>query len=51
MSRAFNALVQNKKIGNKMSYNPEVPYNSLPLLPPTAEVESMTILKKKHYGQ
>jgi|TARA_B100000678_G_scaffold136130_1_gene113827 Fic family protein len=46
MSRAFNALVQNKKIGNKMSYNPEVPYNSLPLLPPTAEVESMTILKK-----
>ena len=29
-----------------MSYNPEVPYNSLPLLPPTAEVESMTILKK-----
>jgi Fic family protein len=29
-----------------MSYNPEVPYNSLPLLPPTAEVESMAILKK-----
>ncbi|WP_417858795.1 Fic family protein [Xanthomarina gelatinilytica] len=29
-----------------MSYNPEVPYNSLPLLPPKKEVESMAILKK-----
>lgn len=29
-----------------MSYNPEVPYNKLPLLPPKKEVESMAILKK-----
>ena len=29
-----------------MSYNPEVPYNKLPLLPPKTEVESMAILKK-----
>ncbi|WP_339885348.1 Fic family protein [Polaribacter vadi] len=29
-----------------MSYNPEVPYNNLPLLPPKTEVESMAILKK-----
>ena len=29
-----------------MSYNPEVPYNNLPLLPPKTEVESIAILKK-----
>lgn len=29
-----------------MSYNPEVPYNKLPLLPLKTEVESMAILKK-----
>tara|TARA_R110002050_G_scaffold30192_1_gene77140 strand:- start:12465 stop:13589 length:1125 start_codon:yes stop_codon:yes gene_type:complete len=42
----FNARVQNKKTVSKMSYNPEVPYNNLPLLPPKTEVESMAILKK-----
>ncbi|MCB0448316.1 MAG: Fic family protein [Gelidibacter sp.] len=29
-----------------MSYNPDIPYNQLPLLPPKSEVESMVILKK-----
>ena len=29
-----------------MSYNPEKPYNDLPLLPPKAEIESTSILKK-----
>ncbi|MFC2137158.1 Fic family protein [Bacteroidota bacterium] len=29
-----------------MSYNAEIPYNDLPMLPPQAEIESMTILKK-----
>jgi Fic family protein len=29
-----------------MSYNAEIPYNDLPLLPPQAEIESTTILKK-----
>ena len=29
-----------------MSYNPEEPYNNLPMLPPKTEVESMVILKK-----
>lgn len=27
-------------------YNPEIPYNDLPLLPPQAEIENMVILKK-----
>ncbi|MFC1732348.1 Fic family protein [candidate division KSB1 bacterium] len=29
-----------------MSYNAEIPYNDLPMLPPQAEIESATILKK-----
>jgi Fic family protein len=29
-----------------MTYNPEKPYNSLPLLPPKAKIETSTILKK-----
>jgi Fic family protein len=29
-----------------MSYNPVIPYNNLPLLPPTAVLEDITILKK-----
>lgn len=29
-----------------MTYNPEKPYNSLPLLPPKAKIETTTILKK-----
>ncbi|HXA01672.1 MAG TPA: Fic/DOC family N-terminal domain-containing protein [Cytophagaceae bacterium] len=29
-----------------MSYNPEKPYNSLPLLPPKGEIESTAVLKK-----
>ncbi len=31
---------------NKKMYNPEIPYNSLPILPPKKEMESTTILKK-----
>jgi Fic family protein len=29
-----------------MSFNPEKPYNDLPLLPPKAEIETKAILKK-----
>ena len=29
-----------------MSFNAEIPYNDLPLLPPQIEIESNTILKK-----
>jgi len=29
-----------------VNYNAEIPYNNLPLLPPQAEIESITILKK-----
>lgn len=29
-----------------MAYNPNIPYNNLPLLPPTAEIETIAILKK-----
>lgn len=29
-----------------MTYNPEVPYNDLPLLPPATDIESAVILKK-----
>ena len=29
-----------------VNYNSEIPYNNLPLLPPQAEIESTTILKK-----
>ncbi|MEE9431701.1 MAG: Fic/DOC family N-terminal domain-containing protein [Melioribacteraceae bacterium] len=30
-----------------MRYNPQKPYNSLPLLPPNVEIENTVILKKK----
>jgi Fic family protein len=33
-------------MSNKTRYNPELPYNDLPLLPPQAEIENITILKK-----
>jgi Fic family protein len=33
-------------MSKKISYNSELPYNDLPLLPPKAEIESTTILKK-----
>ena len=29
-----------------MAYNPAIPHNDLPLLPPTAEIENLAILKK-----
>ncbi len=34
------------KMSKKVIYNPEIPYNDLPLLPPQTEIESITILKK-----
>lgn len=33
-------------MSDKIKYNPEVPYNDLPLLPPHAEIENTLILKK-----
>jgi len=33
-------------MSEKTIYNPEIPYNALPLLPPHAEIESTNILKK-----
>ncbi|MGG7033820.1 MAG: Fic family protein [Flavobacterium sp.] len=33
-------------MNNKTIYNPEVPYNDLPILPPQAEIENTIILKK-----
>ncbi|CAN1573514.1 COG3177 Fic family protein [Flavobacteriaceae bacterium] len=33
-------------MSEKITYNPEIPYNNLPLLPPQAEIENITILKK-----
>jgi len=33
-------------MSEKATYNPEIPYNNLPLLPPQAEIESTRILKK-----
>ena len=29
-----------------MTYNKDIPYNNLPLLPPNAEIETKEILKK-----
>jgi len=31
---------------NKTTYNPEIPYNNLPILPPQKEIESIAVLKK-----
>ena len=33
-------------MSKRINYNPEIPYNDLPLLPPTAEIENTKILKK-----
>lgn len=33
-------------MSSEIIYNPEIPYNDLPLLPPSKEIESATILKK-----
>ncbi|MDO9038896.1 MAG: Fic family protein [Lutibacter sp.] len=33
-------------MSKKATYNPEIPYNNLPLLPPQAEIENTLILKK-----
>jgi hypothetical protein len=33
-------------MSDKIKYNPSVPYNDLPLLPPKKEIESTIILKK-----
>lgn len=33
-------------MNNKVNYNPAIPYNDLPLLPPQAEIENTIILKK-----
>lgn len=33
-------------MSNKALYNPETPYNDLPLLPPMAQVENTIVLKK-----
>lgn len=33
-------------MNNKVNYNPAIPYNELPLLPPQAEIENTIILKK-----
>lgn len=42
----FCALVKNSKVSKEIPYNPEIPYNDLPLLPPSKEVESIAVLKK-----
>ncbi|WP_269243503.1 hypothetical protein [Flavobacterium limnophilum] len=34
-------------MSKKITHNPEIPYNDLPLLPPQAEIENTTILKGK----
>lgn len=34
-------------MSEKAPYNPDTPYNDLPLLAPQAEIENTTILKKK----
>lgn len=33
-------------MNTEKKYNPEIPYNNLPLLPPTKDIENITILKK-----
>ena len=33
-------------MSKRINYNPEIPYNDLPLLPTTAEIENTKILKK-----
>jgi len=33
-------------MNKEIKYNPETPYNTLPLLPPTKDIENITILKK-----
>ena len=33
-------------MSKEITYNPEIPYNDLPLLPPSKEVESIAVLKK-----
>ncbi|PKO99364.1 MAG: addiction module protein [Bacteroidetes bacterium HGW-Bacteroidetes-2] len=33
-------------MNNKVNFNPAIPYNDLPLLPPQAEIENIIILKK-----
>lgn len=33
-------------MSNKAHYNPEIPYNDLPILPPQTEIENTVILKK-----
>jgi hypothetical protein len=33
-------------MSQKSSYNPEIPYNDLPLLPPGTEIENTAILKR-----
>lgn len=33
-------------MSSKITYNPEIPYNDLPLLPPSKDIESIAILKK-----
>lgn len=42
----FCTLVKNSKVSKEITYNPEIPYNDLPLLPPSKEVESIAVLKK-----
>ena len=37
---------KNNKMSKKTPPNPEIPYNELPLLPPQADIENNTILKK-----
>ncbi len=44
--RQITPLFKNSTMDTKTIYNPEIPYNSLPLLPPQVEIENTLILKK-----
>ncbi len=40
------SLKSDKSIANQNSWRPEVPFNAIPLLPPSVELESKTVLKQ-----
>ncbi len=44
--RQITPLFKNSTMDTKTIYNPEIPHNSLPLLPPQVEIENTLILKK-----
>ncbi len=45
-SKVYNTFNQNNEMSSKIIYSSEIPYNNLPLLPPSKEIENTTILKK-----